>query len=137
MSSAKKTIEVAAYIFTSAPVSKALLAAHKRGVRVRVVADKKGNNNKLSRSALNALVLGGIEVRLNSAYAIHHDKFMIIDSKTVQTGSLNYTSSAMSRNSENVLVIRNQPKLAQQYYQHWLSRFKEAEPYSVNFSQAE
>ena len=37
---AKRTILVQAYSFTSAPIAKALLDAHKRGVQVQVILDK-------------------------------------------------------------------------------------------------
>jgi phosphatidylserine/phosphatidylglycerophosphate/cardiolipin synthase-like enzyme len=40
LSEAKRTILVQAYSFTSAPIAKALLDAHKRGVQVQVILDK-------------------------------------------------------------------------------------------------
>jgi phosphatidylserine/phosphatidylglycerophosphate/cardiolipin synthase-like enzyme len=40
LSEAKRTILVQAYSFTSAPIAKALLDAHKRGVHVQVILDK-------------------------------------------------------------------------------------------------
>ncbi|MGP8847328.1 phospholipase D family protein, partial [Enterobacter hormaechei] len=41
----------------------------------------------------------------------------------VEAGSFNYTRSAASRNSENVLVINEVPEVAQTYLQHWQSRW--------------
>ena len=43
----------------------------------------------------------------------------------VQTGSYNYAASS-NKNSENVLVVWNDPPLAATYLQHWESRFKES-----------
>lgn len=40
LNKAKSTILVQAYSFTSAPIAKALLNAHKRGVKVEVILDK-------------------------------------------------------------------------------------------------
>jgi len=40
LGNAKRTILVQAYSFTSAPIAKALLDAHKRGVQVQVILDK-------------------------------------------------------------------------------------------------
>jgi phosphatidylserine/phosphatidylglycerophosphate/cardiolipin synthase-like enzyme len=37
---AKRTVLVQAYSFTSAPIAKALLDAHTRGVQVQVILDK-------------------------------------------------------------------------------------------------
>ena len=52
-----------------------------------------------------------------------HDKVIIVDNHTVEAGSFNYTRSAASRNSENVLVINEVPEVAQTYLQHWQSRW--------------
>jgi phosphatidylserine/phosphatidylglycerophosphate/cardiolipin synthase-like enzyme len=39
LGAAKRTVLVQAYSFTSAPIAKALLEVHKRGVQVQVVLD--------------------------------------------------------------------------------------------------
>ena len=41
LNKAKSTVLVEAYSFTSTPVAKALLNAHKRGVKVEVILDKR------------------------------------------------------------------------------------------------
>jgi phosphatidylserine/phosphatidylglycerophosphate/cardiolipin synthase-like enzyme len=43
---AKSSILVQAYSFTSAPIAKALLEAHKRGLRVEAILDKSNRTNK-------------------------------------------------------------------------------------------
>ncbi|EJK5562221.1 phospholipase D family protein, partial [Salmonella enterica] len=91
----------------------ALVSAKNRGVSVRVVADEKANNNKYT--AVTYLANQGVPVRLDSQYAIMHNKFMVVDGNTVQTGSFNYTASAVSRNAENVLLIQAAPALAKNY----------------------
>lgn len=60
-----------------------------------------------------------IPVRLNGRYAIQHNKFMVIDGITTQTGSFNFTSSAIRRNAENTIVIWNEPTTAQAYQQEF------------------
>ncbi|TXE28357.1 hypothetical protein FOT62_21580 [Serratia marcescens] len=67
---ATRTIDVEAYSFTSKEISQALVAARKRGVRVRLVADKKANSHY---SAVTFLANQGIPVRLDDRYAIMHD----------------------------------------------------------------
>lgn len=91
----------------------ALDNASQRGIRVRVVADAKDNGGRYS--AVTWLKHKGIPVRLNDRYAIQHNKFMVIDGVTTQTGSFNYTSSAVKRNAENTIVIWNEPSTAQAY----------------------
>ena len=44
-----------------------------------------------------------------------HNKFMVVDGDAVQTGSFNYTTSAATRNAENVLVVQDSPELAKAY----------------------
>ena len=131
--SAKRSIRVMAYSFTSAPIVRALLSAKHRGVDVQVIADQKSNSGDdrsgKSKSALSALVNAGIPVRLISKYAIHHDKVMIVDDETVETGSFNYSDAAARRNSENVLVVWRNPRLANEYLKHWQSRFDQGQHY--------
>jgi len=117
IASATKTIDVAAYIFTSKDVATALDEAKQRGVKVRVLADAKDNGGRYS--AVTWLQRKGVPVRLNDKYAIQHNKFMVIDGITTQTGSFNYTSSAIRRNAENTLVIWNNKATAQAYQQEF------------------
>ncbi|PPI88322.1 endonuclease (plasmid) [Candidatus Pantoea edessiphila] len=109
----KDSIFVAAYSFTSKPIALALLKAHKRGVNVRLVVDKKSNTGRYT--AVTYLVNHFIPVRFNDRYAIMHNKFMIIDSNSVETGSFNYTQSAALRNAENIIYIKNRTDIAGKY----------------------
>jgi phosphatidylserine/phosphatidylglycerophosphate/cardiolipin synthase-like enzyme len=124
---------MAAYSFTSPVVAKALLNAKKRGVDVRIVVDENGNKSKASLAALNLMVNASIPTRTISRYAIHHDKYMVIDKRTVQTGSFNYSKAASTSNSENVLVVWNNPDLALSYLKHWQDRFDQGKPYKAPY----
>lgn len=115
--SARHSILVAAYSFTSKPIASALLQAHKRGVHVEVVADEKENTK--SYSAVTFLANQGVPVRLNGNYAIHHHKFMVIDGQHLETGSFNYSAAAVDRNAENVLLLWNVKPLADDYTREW------------------
>ncbi|EOU3983019.1 phospholipase D family protein [Escherichia coli] len=115
--SANEEILVAAYSFTSKPVSLALVKAKKRGVNVLVVADSKANQDRYT--AVNYLNNHGVMVYLNDSFAIMHNKFMVFDEKTVQTGSFNYTSSAVNRNAENVIVIKDNKDVAKKFKQQF------------------
>ena len=114
---AKASILVAAYSFTSKPVSEALLAAHKRGVKVAVVADQKGNFGRYT--AVNFLANHKVPVRQNGRYAILHHKFMVIDGTAVQLGSFNYSASAVDKNAENILLLKDVPGIATKYAAEW------------------
>lgn len=121
--SAQQEIRLMGYSFTSPEMVSALVRAKRRGVDVRIVLDEKGNRSKASQAAMNIVVNAGIPLRTNGRYAIMHDKVIIVDNHTVEAGSFNYTRSAASRNSENVLVINEVPEVAQTYLQHWQSRW--------------
>lgn len=120
---ARETIRLMGYSFTSPEVVKSLVAAKRRGVDVRVVVDDKGNRSRASQAAMNVVVNAGIPLRTNSQYKIMHDKVIITDGQNVELGSFNYTGSAAEPNSENALVVRGVPALAQTYLAHWQSRW--------------
>jgi phosphatidylserine/phosphatidylglycerophosphate/cardiolipin synthase-like enzyme len=50
LNAAKTSVLVQAYSFTSTPIAKALLEAHKRGVRVQVILDKFQRTEKYSEA---------------------------------------------------------------------------------------
>jgi len=135
--SATKELRVLSYTFTSAPVTAALLRAKKRGVDVRLVADSKSNTvddrSGKARAALSALDNAGVDVRLIAVYPIHHDKVIIADRQTVESGSFNYSDAAARRNSENVLVNWNNPRLAEVYLQHFEQNYRQATAYRVPY----
>lgn len=126
ITAAEKEILVAAYSFTSKPITEALLTAHRRGVSVWVMVDAKSNTGRYT--AATFLANHDVPVRRNGKYAIMHHKFMVIDGKHVQTGSFNYSAAAVSRNAENVLMLWNMPELAGMYVQEWQRLWDEAMP---------
>ncbi|OXJ22659.1 endonuclease [Burkholderia sp. HI2714] len=134
---AHSRVHLAAYTFTSPDIVRRLIAAKRRGVDVAVIADAKENTGgrgaRSGQAALNLLVEAGIPVRTVSAYAIHHDKYIVADSETVETGSYNYSTAAARRNSENAVVIANCPSLAGAYETHWQSRWSQGEPYRSSY----
>jgi phosphatidylserine/phosphatidylglycerophosphate/cardiolipin synthase-like enzyme len=129
LDTAKVSIRLSAYSFTSPKVVRALLDAQKRGVDIAVVVDEKGNKSKTSIQALNLLVKAKIPTRTISKYAINHDKYIIVDARHLETGSFNFSAAANKRNSENVLVVWNNPALAHQYFAHWSSRYVQGVDY--------
>ncbi|MCR3756139.1 MAG: Cardiolipin synthase B [Sodalis sp. Psp] len=119
---AKRSIDIAAYLFTNKLIALALVDAQQRGVNVRVVADKKSNGY----TALTYLTNQRVPVRLSDKYAIMHNKFVIVDGHSVETGSFNYTKSAVSSNAENVIYLRNRPDIAEKYTQEFNRLWSEA-----------
>ena len=121
--SAQSSIRMAAYSFTSPEIMRKLLDARKRGVDIKIIVDNKGNRSKSSTAAMNLMVNAGIDLRTISTYKIHHDKYLIVDDKHIETGSFNYSKAAAKSNSENVIVIWNNKEVAASYLRHWQSRY--------------
>lgn len=120
---AQQEIRLMGYSFTSPEVVRALISAKRRGVDVKVVLDDKGNRGKASVAAMNLLAGAGIPVRTVSVYKIFHDKVIVADGRHTEVGSFNYSRAADRSNSENVLVVWNDPVVAQKYLNHWTSRW--------------
>ncbi len=121
---AKDNIIVQAYSFTSAPIVKALIDAHERGVKIVALVDKSNITSKYS--VAGTLTNANIPVYVDYKPAIAHNKVMIIDGKEVVTGSFNFTKSAQVRNAENLLIV-DDAKLASQYKANFNSRMAESQ----------
>jgi phosphatidylserine/phosphatidylglycerophosphate/cardiolipin synthase-like enzyme len=127
LNQAKATVLVQAYSFTSAPIAKALVDAHKRGVAVRVILDKSQRTEKYSSA--DFVAHAGIPTSIDARHAIAHNKIMVIDGLTVLTGSFNFTRAAEENNAENLLVIRD-AELARKYSDNWEAHAQHAEGYA-------
>jgi phosphatidylserine/phosphatidylglycerophosphate/cardiolipin synthase-like enzyme len=128
---AKDSIYAAAYSFTSAPIASALVRAARRGVTVKVVMDKSQRTERYSSARF--LANERVPVRINARYAIMHNKFLVVDGQTVETGSFNYTRSAQARNAENVMVLRGEPAVARAYMAEWNRLWSESSVYAPRY----
>ncbi|MCP5279147.1 MAG: phospholipase D family protein [Thiobacillus sp.] len=119
---AKREILVQAYGFTHKDIAAALVAAKKRGVEVSLVADRQ-QAEKLETSLVDWLARQGVPVWIDGDHSAAHNKVMVLDAGTPQpvliTGSFNFTHAAQYRNAENLLVLRDNPLLAQAYAANW------------------
>ena len=101
---AKKTIDLAIFSFTNDDLANEILAAHRRGVKVRIITDDEAMKGKGADA--QRMSDGGIPTRTDSHEQYHmHNKFMIVDSLYLVTGSFNWTFQAGKSNQENVVVL--------------------------------
>jgi phosphatidylserine/phosphatidylglycerophosphate/cardiolipin synthase-like enzyme len=105
-----------AYSFTSDPIRDALIAAHRRGVTVRVILDREASEEP--HSERRTLAKAGLELWTDGEHPIAHNKILVVDRRTVVTGSFNFTKQAETGNAENVLVLHH-PDLAARYAEQW------------------
>jgi hypothetical protein len=127
VNAATQQIRMQAYSFTSAPIAKALVDAHKRGVKVLAVLDKSNETDKYS--AATFLNNTGIQPLIDDQHAIAHSKVIVIDSATIITASFNFTKAAEEKNAENMLVIKDAPELVKESETHIRLHAGHAHPY--------
>jgi len=128
---AHRQILMQAYLLTSRPITQALIAAHRRGIDVRILIDG-GQINATGQDRVTMLQAAGVTVALENKYKSAHNKVIVIDAATadatVVTGSYNFTWTAQNKNAENILIARRNPSLAAQYAANWARHFQDAEP---------
>jgi phosphatidylserine/phosphatidylglycerophosphate/cardiolipin synthase-like enzyme len=121
---ARVSILVSAYSFTSKPLAEALLDAKKRDVKVRIILDKSQMSQQYSSATF--FINQNFDIRIDIKHTIYHNKVMIIDDKTVVTGSFNFTKAAETKNAENVIIIRHNPEIAKLYTENWHMHWQQA-----------
>lgn len=129
---ARKQVLVQAYLLTSKKIATTLIAAHRRGVDVRVLVDA-AQLEKVPSSVAPDLASAGIDVAVETKYQNAHNKVIVVDTgtpnATVITGSFNFTWTAQHKNAENILIARHNPVLASRYAQNWERHRQDATPY--------
>jgi phosphatidylserine/phosphatidylglycerophosphate/cardiolipin synthase-like enzyme len=133
---AEKSIQIQAYSFTSAEIVRALIDAHHRGVQITAVFDK-SDAKDTSEKWIAELIQDKITTYIDSQHAIAHNKIMLIDGKTLITGSFNFTKQAEHNNAENLLVIHDHAKLYAAYEENFQHHLGHSEPYTSAESPSE
>jgi phosphatidylserine/phosphatidylglycerophosphate/cardiolipin synthase-like enzyme len=114
---AHESIEAAVFDVTSRRLREALEGAARRGVRVRLVTDRR----RVSAPAFDNTFLPTLDIRVRagrSAGGAMHHKFAVIDGLQVMTGSYNWTLGAQHANYENLLIL-DDPDMAAAYQRHF------------------
>lgn len=109
---AKKEIVVMAFSFTSDIIGNELINASERGVKIRVLFERRGAGT--SYSEFSKLKAAGIDVKKDKNYYNMHHKVMIIDREWTITGSYNFSKNAAKYNDENIIII-NSKDIAEKY----------------------
>jgi len=120
---ARKELLVAVYAFTSDELASGLVQARKRGVSVQVILDREfdadNRNSKgkfLEEQKIPVRRVTGMKsAGPDKENGLMHQKFAVIDRKTIFTGSYNWTHSADKLNDENLLLFRDAGPLAEEY----------------------
>jgi phosphatidylserine/phosphatidylglycerophosphate/cardiolipin synthase-like enzyme len=106
----KKSFYGAFYDISSIKIANEIIAAHKRGVDVKLVTD----NGTFSGKAIEKIYESGIPIVPDTGPALMHNKFAIIDDSSVFTGSYNTTENCTHKNNNNAIII-NSAEIAEIY----------------------
>jgi len=102
---ARRQLDICVFTLADDRLSEAVLDAHRRGVRVRIISD---DDKRFDRgSDIAQLAEAGIEIRLDRGPAHMHHKFAVFDASLLANGSFNWTRSASMSNDENLVVSRD------------------------------
>jgi phosphatidylserine/phosphatidylglycerophosphate/cardiolipin synthase-like enzyme len=123
---ARREVLVMAYSFTNDPITNALIEAKKRGVTVDILLDH--SNEKEQHTELTAFMKHGLDPHIDADHPIAHNKIIIIDKRTVITGSFNFTNQAEHDNAENLLVIKGHPELPAHYRDNFFKHKAHCKP---------
>jgi len=109
---ARGKIDICVFTITDNRVTDAIIRAHERRVKVRIISDNDKADD--AGSDIYRLKGEGIPLRTDHTPDHMHHKFALIDGNTTLTGSYNWTRSAASDNFENLLVS-DDPKIVKPY----------------------
>ncbi len=108
----RQSADLCVFTLSDDRISAEVLAAHRRGVKVRLLTD---NDKEFDAgSDVAALRDAGVPVRVDRTPAHMHHKFALLDRAWLINGSYNWTRSACQLNEEN-LVLCNDPGLLRQF----------------------
>jgi len=109
---ARRQADLCVFTLSDDRISAEVLAAHRRGVAVRLITD--GDKAFDAGSDVHALQRAGVPVAVDISPAHMHHKFALLDGRWLLNGSYNWTRSASEHNEEN-LVLCNHPALLAQF----------------------
>jgi phosphatidylserine/phosphatidylglycerophosphate/cardiolipin synthase-like enzyme len=108
----QNTLDIAAFEWNNPWLTDAVIAAYQRGVAVRMVVDNEytvADNQEAvdlgEESPFQEIIDAGIPFVDDDRGGLMHNKFMILDGKTVWMGSMNFTMNGIYRNNNNMLVL--------------------------------
>lgn len=120
---AQNYIYLSMFLITNNKIVQSLIDAHNRGVEIKLIVDAYHALQPYSKH--EQLRKANIKVKVENWAGKMHAKTVIIDDKTIITGSANWTYSAFKYNDENLLIFRNVPNevrfLKKEFEQSWKS----------------
>ena len=129
INNANTSLDMAIYGLNRQSIVAALIAAHNRGVTVRVVGDDEAATASY-QPYYQMLTDAGIPIVTDTSLSIiQHNKFLVVDGQTVWTGSTNWTDTGFTLNANNSVVITDSTLAAVytiEFEEMWAGNFQGA-----------
>jgi cardiolipin synthase A/B len=115
LNSAHKTVALKLFTFTHPLVLDAVMALHKKGVRVRVMLNgAKSTGERLNDPFFEKMKSAGIEIQWsNPSFLVTHEKTMIVDGKSALVPTFNYMEKYFQA-TRDYGVLTNDPVQVEQ-----------------------
>jgi phosphatidylserine/phosphatidylglycerophosphate/cardiolipin synthase-like enzyme len=103
---AERTLRVKMFVFSDSALLHALIAAKRRGVKVRVILNPaRRNGDHDNDAARKRLGRAGIDVRdANPAFALTHEKSLVVDDGTAFIKSFNWTTKNLTETRDYAIA---------------------------------
>lgn len=105
LDAARESADLAVFTITDDRIAQPILAAHTRGVKLRILSDNDKANDL--GSDIERFARAGIPVRIDRTPVHMHHKFAVFDGRLLLTGSYNWTRSANDENAENIVLTED------------------------------
>ncbi len=103
LANAQARIDLAMFYLTDQNIASELIAAHRRGVAVRVIVDATSAGTRYTKHEL--LRKAGVAVKVENWGSKMHMKAAAIDDRWMVVGSMNWSYSGDRTNDENTLIL--------------------------------
>lgn len=116
------SLDICVFTISDNRISEEIIAAHKKGVKVKIITDDDKSEDRGSDIAW--FHREGLPVKMDDTSHHMHHKFMVADGKVALTGSYNWTRSAATSNHENLLLTRD-PSVVKSFLKEFDSLWRE------------
>lgn len=113
LAGANKRITFMTFSLTDPEIGQTMIQKAKDGVKVQGIFDRWLAAGDYSLH--DTFKKSGLPVLKDGNEALMHHKVMVIDNRTVITGSFNFSNNAEHNNNEAMFIIRNAPQVAKNY----------------------
>src|SRR3984893_10067259 len=112
---ASRTLRVKMFVFSDRSLLKAVIAAKKRGVNVRVMLNPARRSGEQDNEATRkALERAGIAVKdANPTFDLTHEKSMVVDGAAAFVKSLNWTTKNLTETRDYAVVTTRKREIAE------------------------